>query len=278
MSKKLIVAMTGSNGTLGKRFRKVYKNYKFKLISFDITNKFKVKNWIKNNNFDIFIHFAAIVPTSKVEANKNRALRVNYYGTKFIVDSLLNKQENFFFFYASTSHVYNFSKNKLRENSEIKPINFYAETKLKSEKYIQKNMKKIPFAIGRIFSFSDIYQSDSYFIPSVFKKFKQKKKFYSFYNLNKKRDFISTKDIVSAINLICTKKEQGIFNIGSSKSYSLKSVVKLINKMFFNRKKIIFDNKKLNEDLISNNTKIKKIGWLPKFKIENILIDYHEKK
>ena len=97
MSKKIIVAMTGSNGTLGKRFREIYKNYKFKLISFDITNKSKVKNWIKKNNFDIFIHFAAIVSTSKVEANKNRALKVNYYGTKFIVDNLLNKQEDFFF-------------------------------------------------------------------------------------------------------------------------------------------------------------------------------------
>ena len=41
MSKKITIAMTGSNGTLGKRFRKIYKNYKFKLISFDITNKSK---------------------------------------------------------------------------------------------------------------------------------------------------------------------------------------------------------------------------------------------
>ena len=278
MSKKIKIAMTGSYWTLGKRFRKIYKNYIFKLITFDITDKSKLKKWIKRNNFDIFIHFAAIVPTNQVEANKIKALNVNYYGTKFIVDSLLKKKENFFFFYASTSHVYNFSKNKLKENSKIKPINYYARTKLKSEKYIQKNMKKIPFAIGRIFSFSDSNQSDLYFIPSVFKKFRKKKNLYSFSKLNKKRDFISTRDIVTAINLICKKKKEGIFNIGSSKGYLLKEIVILINKMFFNRKNIIFTDTKNNEDLISSNTKIKKIGWKPKDDIKNILKSYYEKK
>lgn len=278
MKKKITIAMTGSYGTLGKKFRKTYKNYTFKLINFDITNKFKLQKWIKSNNFDIFIHFAAIVPTRQVESNKIRALKVNYYGTKFIVDSLLKKQGNFFFFYASTSHVYNYSKSKLRENSKTKPINYYAVTKLKSEKYIQKNMKKKTFAIGRIFSFSDTNQSDLYFIPSVFKKLKKKENLYSFNKLNKKRDFISTKDIVIAINLICRKKKEGIFNIGSSKGYSLKNIVKLINKMFFNRKKIVFNDLKNNEDLISNNTKIKKIGWKPKDDIKNILNSYYEKK
>ncbi len=278
MKKKIKIAMTGSRGTLGKRFRRIYKNYIFKLITFDITNKSKLQKWIKKNNFDIFIHFAAIVPTHQVEANKIRALKVNYYGTKYIVDSLQNKQAKFFFFYASTSHVYNFSKNKLKENSKINPINYYAITKLKSEKYIQKNMKKTPHAIGRIFSFSDTNQSDLYFIPSVFKKLKEKKNLYSFYNLNKKRDFISTKDIVAAINFICTKKKEGIFNIGSSKGYLLKDIVKLINKMFFNRKKITFNDTKNNEDLISNNTKIIKIGWKPRDNIRSILKSYYEKK
>ncbi len=278
MIKKIKIAITGSNGTLGRRFKKIYKNYSYKSLDFDITNKSKVKKWIEKNNFDIFIHFAAIVPTNQVERDKNRALKVNYYGTKFIVDSLLNKKGNFFFFYASTSHVYNFSKNKLKENSKAKPINYYGRTKLKSEEYIKKNMKNIPYAIGRIFSFSDSNQSDLYFIPSVFKKIKKKKNLYSFYKLNKKRDFISTRDIASAINFICTKKKEGLFNIGSSKGYFLKDIVKLINKMFFKRKKIIFNDIKNNEDLISDNTKLKKIGWRPRDNIKKILKSYYEKK
>ena len=180
MGRKIIIAITGHNGVLGKKFRNIFKGYVFKKLNFDITNFNKVKNWINNNKFDILIHLAAIVPTNKVESNRSKALKVNFYGTKFIVDSLINKKDDFFFFYASTSHVYNFSKYKLRESSKIKPINYYAKTKLMSEKYIQNRMRKKSYAIGRIFSFTDPNQSDLYFIPSIFKKLKKKTRFINF--------------------------------------------------------------------------------------------------
>ena len=48
--------------------------------------------------------------------------------------------------------------------------------------------------------------------------------------------------------------------------------------MFFKRKKIIFNDIKNNEDLISDNTKLKKIGWRPRDNIKKILKSYYEKK
>ena len=63
----------------------------------------------------------------------------------------------------------------------------------------------------------------------------------------------------------------GIYNIGSGKKYLLKNIVKQINKMFFKRKKIFFNDLKTNQDLIANNSKIKKKGWKPKENIQNIL-------
>ena len=98
MGRKIIIAITGHNGVLGKKFRNIFKGYVFKKLNFDITNFNKVKNWINNNKFDILIHLAAIVPTNKVESNRSKALKVNFYGTKFIVDSLINKKDDFFFF------------------------------------------------------------------------------------------------------------------------------------------------------------------------------------
>ena len=80
----------------------------------DITNKKQVYNWIKKNKFDIFIHLAAIVPVTEVNKNYNYAKKVNFLGTKYILDALI-KYQNMnlkWFFFPSTSHVYKFNKRK----------------------------------------------------------------------------------------------------------------------------------------------------------------------
>ena len=96
---KKIIAMTGSSGILGKKFIQKYKNFTYKKIRFDITNKKKLTNWIRKNNFDAFIHLAAIVPINEVIKNKEKAVKVNYIATKYIVDLLIkykNKKKLFF--------------------------------------------------------------------------------------------------------------------------------------------------------------------------------------
>tara|TARA_A100001015_G_scaffold278932_1_gene339606 strand:+ start:788 stop:1669 length:882 start_codon:yes stop_codon:yes gene_type:complete len=279
---KKIIAITGSTGVLGKKFIQQYKNFTYKKIDFDITNEAKLSQWIKNEKFDAFLHFAAIVPINIVKKNKKKAKEVNYISTKNIVDLLLKykNSKNFFFFYASSSHVYKpLQKKRINEMSEIKPINFYGTTKYLSELYIVKKLdkSKIKYSIGRIFSFTDREQNDSYFIPSIFKKFFKKKSFYSFYGLNKYRDFVSTNDIVKAINILLRKKKNGIFNIGSGKKYLLKEIVLLIQKKYFNKKLIKFHKMFRGSDLVSDITKIKKLGWKPKDDIYNILDKYYKK-
>lgn len=278
---KKIIAMTGSSGILGKKFIQKYKNFTYKKIKFDITNNKKLTNWIRKNNFDVFVHLAAIVPINKVMKNKEKAAEVNYTATKQIVDLLIKYKDNknLFFFYASTSHVYKPQNKRLTENAEIKPINFYGKTKRLSEIYIKKKMNKsnIKYSIGRIFSFTDTGQDYSYLIPSIFKKFSQKKNLCNFSGLNKYRDFISTFDVVKAIHLLYRKKKNGIFNIGSGNKYLLKNIALMIQKNFYGEKKIKFEKMNRGYDLVSNNSKIKKLGWIPKHDISDILKSYHKK-
>ena len=82
--------------------------YSYQIINFDICNSKKLKEWIYTKKFDAFIHLAAIVPLKKVKKNKLLAYRTNFLATKTIVNSLIKykNKKNFFFFYASTSHVY----------------------------------------------------------------------------------------------------------------------------------------------------------------------------
>ena len=77
--------------------------------------------------------------------------------------------------------------------------------------------------------------------------------------MNHYRDFLSTRDIASAIKILCDNKKKGIYNIGSGEAINLKKIAEIIARKF---KKTIFflrDNKPTY--LISNSSKLKKLGW-----------------
>ena len=61
--------ITGHTGNLGKKFQKIANNFRFIKFRGDIRKKKDVEKWVKNNNFDLIIHFAAIVPISIVNKN-----------------------------------------------------------------------------------------------------------------------------------------------------------------------------------------------------------------
>ena len=141
MKKIINIGLTGSTGSLGKVILKNFRLKKINIFKDDITNRKKVFNWVKKNNFDAIIHLAAIVPIKTVNKNRTKAKNVNFYGTKNIVDACVKSKIDWFFF-SSTSHVYNSSKKKISESFPTKPISFYGRTKLQAEKYIIKKLKK----------------------------------------------------------------------------------------------------------------------------------------
>jgi UDP-glucose 4-epimerase len=258
----------------------IQKNPKVNFLKFkgDITNKKEITNWILKKNFDVFLHLAAIVPTSEITKNYFKAKKVNYDGTKNIVDALLLKK-NIWFFYASSSHVYSSSSNKIRENTKLKPITLYGKLKCMSEFYILEKLEKskINYCIGRIFSFTHFRQKESFFVPSIYKKNTLiSNSFITFKNTNHFRDFISVSDINRAIFFLLKKKVTGIFNIGSGNKINLNLLVKKICKIFNNTP--VFKNNNKITYLVANIEKIKKLGWRPKDNINDILENYNFKK
>ncbi len=259
--------ITGGTGVLGKRIieRLPYKFFSFKK---KIENFDQVKKWINSEKFDLILHLAAIVPTNKVKKNFNKAKIVNVDGTKNIIKAVLNSSHPpKWFFFASTSHVYSevLNKKKISEKAKTKPYSKYGQTKRNAEKIIEKNFKnkKISFCIGRIFSFTDKRQDPPYVIPSIISKIKnKKKKTIILSNLNHYRDFVSIKDITSAINVLFKLKKKGFYNIGSGNSLNIKTIAKIIAKNY--RKKLIFLSDNKPTYLVSNNNKLKRLGWRPR--------------
>ena len=255
--------ITGSSGVLGKTIRKEL-NYEFILFKGRVENKKNIYQWVKNNEFDLIIHLAAIVPTYIVNNNFNKANKINYIGTKNIVNAILKYKPNLkWFFFSSTSHVYKLKTifTKVDEKSTTYPSTKYGLTKLRAENYIINKMKNsmIKYCIGRIFSYSSPSQKKSYLIPSLIKKIKESKsKSIIFKNLSHYRDFSSLKSISRAINTLRKNKSTGIYNIGSGKSFLLEDIAKYICKKF-NKKFIFKQNKKTF--LIGNINKLNKLGF-----------------
>lgn len=260
--------ITGSSGLLGSN---IIKNLKFNFIIFkgDITKKKDVENWIKSNEFDFILHLAAIVPTKDVENNYRYAKKVNYYGTKNLVDSIIRyKKKIKSIFFASTSHVYKIQHQyvKINENQKLQPYSKYGKTKLLAENYFRKHLKqnKIKHCIGRIFSYTNLKQDKTFLVPSLFNKIKKSnKKVLNFKRLNHYRDFLSIKDISNAIKILCLKNKTGVYNIGSGKKFNLQKIAIIFCKKF-NKRAVFIKSSNNSTHLISNNKKLCRIGWKPK--------------
>ena len=107
------IGITGSNGVLGSYLQKILNDDELILFNQRIEDTVCLKKWIIDNNFDAIIHLAAIVPINIVNKNKKKSLKINFNGTKNIID-IINRfsTKKVWFFYSSTSHVYNPKKNE----------------------------------------------------------------------------------------------------------------------------------------------------------------------
>ena len=266
------IGITGSTGVLGSYIRKKLKNKKFDCFDGNITNKKDIQKWLKGKKFDALFHFAAVVPTKDVANNYDKSKKVNTLGSKLLIDEVQKKQTTKWFLFASTSHVYKFSKKKITENSSLKPTSKYDLTKLMAEKYLLKRQQKVNICIIRIFSYTNFNQNISFFIPSIYRKFLNKGS-VSLDNINHIRDFIDISDIYSAIKILYSKKSKGIYNLGSGKPTPLVKIVKYLANLF--NKNYVINNTNKQTVLVADLKKLIKLGWEPKKGITKILKTYH---
>ena len=266
------IGITGSRGVLGQHIINKFSNVKFDCFRGNITKKKDIKEWLKEKNFDAIFHFAAVVPTEEVKKNFNKSLKINFYGTKLLINEVQRNNSTKWFLFTSTSHVYSYSKKKISEKSILKPTSKYGLTKLMAENYLLKKNSKANICIIRIFSYTNFNQKKSFFIPSIYKTFKSKN-LINLDNLNHIRDFIDINDIVSAIKLLYLKKSSGVYNLGSGKPIPLKKIIKYFSNIF--KKKYVINLKNKKTSHIADIKKLTKLGWKPKKDIDNILKKYH---
>jgi nucleoside-diphosphate-sugar epimerase len=284
---KVTVFDNNSRGSLKRLLR---LNNKIRFIKGDIRDKSKVFKSLKNIN--AVIHLAYINGTKYFYEKPDLILDVAVKGLVNIFDGC--KKHNIKELYlASSSEVYQTPlKVPTKEDEPLKvpdinnPRYSYGGGKILTElmgvHYGKKFFKKLI-----IFRPHNVYGADmgnEHVIPEIISKIRKIKKNKSLKiqgSGNEIRSFIFIKDFVKAFSCLLSKgKHLQIYNIGTSKSMKIKELVHRISKTM--KKKIVIKTTPLRKGgtkiRMPDITKIKKLGFKPKYSIDQGLKEIILKK
>ena len=268
-----------------------------KLIQCDISNEKVVTKIIQNNKFDIVMHFAGLIRVDESIKFPKKYDNFNYKKAKIFINTCFKNNLKRIIF-SSTASVYGNPKGKkVSENNKLNPMNPYAKSKLKLEKFIIKKSKihKAKYIILRYFNVAGadskkrtgmIAKASTNLIKVICEvaSGKRKKLIINGNNFNTKdgttiRDFIHVSDLaqihnLSAKYLIKDKKSQ-IFNCGYGNGFSILDVIKSMN--FILKKRLPFIvGKPRKKDIYFSVADTKKFNrhfkWKPKYNSLNYIL------
>ena len=279
INKKILIA--GGYGFIGsyifKKFRKKNKIViigKKKNIKDNSKNKITLNN-LYNLNFipDVIFHCAGSGTVSDAQKNKKNSFEDDYQSTKNLLDFCIKTKKKITFIYISSAAVY-------KNNSKIlKPSSIYGKNKLKSERFLKKNLgNKMKLLIIRFFS---IYGNGlkKQLLWDTCNKIVQKKRLTFFGNGDEKRSWLHIDDAISIIILMLKVLKKKII-ILDGHAYDVYKNRQIIEKIVANLKvinKIKFNNKKQNfvpSNQISKCNKLKILGWQPKMNLDKGIKKY----
>ena len=294
------ILITGATGFIAKNLINNLINSKFKIFicSRDIKKISYYPNsiekrqiiWDKKNNFEIILSkINIVIHTMSPDHNKEKAEFSKFYEINKKFCDVIKKKNNITFIYLSSVQVYgHYLKGVIKENNPLRFENNYSRLKILIEKYIQNNLKK--FIIIRL---SNVYGEPSknkninklFINDLIYKAIKNKKCLKIHSNANIKRDFISSRMVCDSILQIIKKKKllnKSIFNLSSSRTYTLLDFAKVIknrlNKHFKKEFDIIYKKSDIlpdftisNKKIISKGIKLKKNNYT---EIDKIIIYY----
>tara|TARA_B110001452_G_C15223098_1_gene423968 strand:- start:1052 stop:2038 length:987 start_codon:yes stop_codon:yes gene_type:complete len=265
-------------------------------IEGDIGNTKKVNEIIRSNKIDTIIHLAAYLNVTKAEINKKAYKKNNINGTLSLVKACKNTNVKNIIFSSSCS-IYGNIKGSVNEKKKPNPKGYYAYTKYKGEKIIQKYAKQFEFKyiILRYFNIAgastsgkigEIEKSYGHLIKNLAIQSIRKKPIVSIYGKNYKtkdgtciRDYMHISDLVDihvkVLKYLQTNTKSLVLNCGYGKGYSVLDIVnifKTINKNL----KINFKPRRIGDvaQIYADIKKIQKIlKWKPKYNsISKILL------
>lgn len=258
----------------------------------------------KEKNINAIMHFAGLIVVPESVEKPLEYFDVNTNG----VLNLLNVAKDYdvkTFIFSSTAAVYGEPKNiPIKEDDVKEPINPYGQSKLAAEQLIQSWAKAYNrnYVIFRYFNVAGAHESGqigikgkslTHLLPLVISAALDENIVFNIFgdDYDTKdgtciRDFVHVNDLVNAhvlgMEWSIKNNESDIFNLGTSKGYSVKEVLdKTIDTLNINIKNRVSSRRKGDPaKLYSDTSKVKnKLNWEPKYSLEEIILsEYNFRK
>lgn len=291
MKKALIFGITGQDGIflsnyLIKKKYQVYGYYRNLDKKKNLNNKVKLFYSKSLNKKLIFNLVQKIIPdeiyyligeSSSYYSFKNhlKTININFTYFTYIIDSCIRHKIKPNIFYASSGEIFGSNVEVINEKTGRKPKNPYALSKHISMIYI-KYMRKfynLNISTGILFNHDSEYRSNLNFIKKItsYLNANNLKKKLQLGNIDLYRDFGLAKEYIVAMHKINQQKKADDYIIATGKSIKLR---KLINYSFKIKNMNYKNYIQVNKDKYSNKeikfksvniSKIKKLGWKPKY-------------
>ncbi len=247
-----------------------------KIIKGDITKLEDITNATKEH--DVVVHLAAKISVEESIKNPSETFHINVNGTRNVLIAC-EKNRVKKLIVASSAAVYGESSPeiKLTENSKINPISPYGESKVMMEHEIREFIAKhnMNCVILRFFNIYGVEQSPEY--AGVITKFMERiatnKPLEIFGDGMQTRDFVSIKDVISAIYDAIENGKNGIYNIASGRTIIIKELAEFMISLSGKDLEIIYSDAKKGDIRFSQadiSLAKKELRYLPKYGLEEI--------
>jgi nucleoside-diphosphate-sugar epimerase len=242
---------------------------KFRVIRGDVRDEQILTSSLQNQDF--IIHLAALVGAPICNANKDDALTTNFESTKLLL-KLRTKNQKILFPCTNSGYGIGEKGKYCTEETPLRPISFYGQTKVNSEKAILDDGNSISFRLATVFGVSPRMRLDLLVNDFVHKAMNEK--FIGIFEGHFQRNYIHIRDVVRVflhgINNFDNMKNQS-YNVGLSDANLSK--LELCEKIKEHISDFIFVESNLGEDpdkrdYIISNEKIENTGFKPQFSLD----------
>ena len=203
----------------------LFRHNNFKFIRADVRDKEKLRNALKDK--DIIIHLAAIVGYPACFREPELAKSVNVNATKHLA-GLVSKEQ--LVLYGSTGSNYGFVEEICTEETPLKPVSLYGETKTEAEKILLNDCTTIAYRFATAFGVSPRMRLDLLINDFVYKAKSQG--YIVVYESHFMRTFIHVYDMTRAFIFAIENAEKmkgEVYNIGSDRmNYSKLDICNII--------------------------------------------------
>ena len=263
----------------------------------DIADKESIEKILKNNQFDIVMHFAGLTRVDESVKHPEKYQLHNFEKSKIFFNCCFENNIKKIIF-SSTAGVYGNSNSKyVKESDDLKPLNPYAESKCKIENFLIENSKnrEIYYTILRYFNVAGadknkrsglISKSSTNLIKAVCETAAKKRDKVIINGNNYKtkdgtaiRDFIHVSDIANihaiAADSLFKNSKSDIYNCGYGHGYSVKEVVGEMESIINDKLKVEIGPPREKDIAVSiaDSEKFKKnFNWKPKFNNLNYIL------